>query len=111
MKILIMEEKCLEGLSEELIDFSKTSKRIFSENKGVFYIGGLEINEQMRNILREQSNYILTSQIFEVLDATIVNESASLALLQSTNYEHVQFAKALFHWNSVLKKMLLKLGK
>ncbi len=65
----------------------------------------------MRDILRDQAKYLKTTNLLEVLDATITNEAANLALIQSSNMKHVQYAKALHHWNHVLKNMMHALAK
>ncbi len=79
------------------------------------YIGGELVTEQMRGILRDQAKTFQTTNLFEVINATIVTEASNLALLQSGKSgdikEDVRFAKALYHWNHVMKNMINALAK
>lgn len=65
----------------------------------------------MRDTLRDQARYLKTTNLLEIIDATITNEASNLALIQSANFDHVQYAKALYHWNHVLKNMIHALSK
>lgn len=98
-------------LSEKSLKFKEIENKIFSKEKGVIRIGGEELTKQARDLFREQAKYLQTSQIWEVIDATITNEASSLALLQSTNFEQVQFAKALFYWKTSMENMIDILAK
>lgn len=75
------------------------------------YLGGEKITPQMRSILRDQAYYLLTSELWEVMDATIINESSNIALIQSTEFKHVENAKMLYHWGFVFKNLITKLAK
>jgi len=102
------------GLSPTLkADFKALEKRVFHENPktGFLTIGGAAIDPQLREVLREEADYIMRTNFFEVFDATIVNEAAAMALLQSANFNHVEIAKMLHHLNFVFKNMVLKLAK
>lgn len=65
----------------------------------------------MLDVLREQSRYFKTSQLYEVLKNTIINECSISGLIKSENWEHVLFAKSLYHWQFVLDNILDKLTK
>ena len=93
------------------LDISIAETRIFAERAGKFFIGGVEIDTQTRELLRDQAQYLQTSHLWEILDATITNESAKLALIQSTDFDQVRSAKMLYHWNHVLKNMIHLLAK
>ena len=95
--------------SETFPNFKDIESRVFTEYKGSIYIGTEKIKPEFRDLLKEQSKYFKTSQLYEVLKATIINESSNLALIQSTNFEQVQFAKSLYHWMSVLDNMMKRL--
>lgn len=102
------------GLSPTLkADFKALEKRVFYKNPktGVVSIGGMPIDEQMRETLREETDYILRSNFLEIFDATLTNEAAEMALIQSLNMNHVEIAKMLHHLNFVWKNMLLSLAK
>lgn len=91
--------------------FHKIAKKIFTEEKGKIYIGGVEIKPEVLDVLREQARYLETSQLYEIFKNTIIDESADIALKQSQNFDQVQFAKALYHLLYVFDNMLLKLKK
>ena len=98
-------------LLEPSVKFVELSKRVFVEKSGKIYLGGEEVLPQMRSNLKDEAERFLTSQLWEILNATIVNESADIALRQSEDFEQVKFAKALKHWNHVLHNMLFLLAK
>lgn len=91
--------------------FLEAKKNIFSEQNGEIYIGGERISPQIRELLRDQSKNFQTTQLWEILQASILNEAYNLALVQSQNFDHVQFAKALSHWGKFMERVLIKLAK
>lgn len=97
--------------SDQSLNLDSISKRVFEERKGQIYIGNELIKPEILDVLKEQARYLETSQLYEILRATIINESADLALKQSQNWEQVQFAKALHHWVYVFDNILLVLKK
>lgn len=106
-----MEDEWPEAQSETSIDFVAAQKRIFTEKEGKIYIGGIEVTAQIRDVLREQAQYILTSNLWEVLNASIINESGNLALKQSKDFGHVRFAKALDYWRITFQNIVDTLAK
>lgn len=96
---------------EELPDFSQIENRIFSETKEGIWLGKEPINATMRDLLREQAKGVQSSQLWEVLNASIANEAINLALIQSKDFDHVQFAKALWHYSTFMRNVILKLSK
>lgn len=107
-------KKSLKGNTLETsleINFYSLESKVFLQKGENIYIGKQLVNNTMRSILRDQAEYIKTSNFYEILDATIINEAANLALIQSANYDHVQYAKALHYWNSIFKKMIIGLSK
>lgn len=96
---------------ESPIDFFSLESKMFSQKGDNIFIGGVLVTEQMRGILRDQAKSFQTTNLFEILNATITNETSNLALIQSSNFEHVQYAKALHHWNHVLKNLINALAK
>jgi hypothetical protein len=103
------EKKSLPSL--ELPDFKTLESKVFTIAGDKVYIGRELVTQQMRDVLRDQARYLKTTNLLEILDATITNEAANLALIQSANFDHVQYAKALHHWNHVLKNMIHALAK
>lgn len=96
-------------------DFISIESKVFLEKNGQIYIGGELVNETMRSLLRDQAENLKSTNLYEILNATIINESAQLALHQSGKSgdikQDVLFAKALHHWNHVLKNMINALSK
>lgn len=114
MQIKNTKNSSLAALSPSLrVDFKALEKRVFYKKPktGVVFIGGVPIDDQMRETLREETDYILRSNFLEIFDATLTNEAAEMALIQSANMDHVQVAKMLHHLNFVWKNMLLSLAK
>jgi len=83
---------------------------VFLEKNNVIYIGGEAVTEQMRSLLRDQAKQLQSSNLYEIINATAIDEAHKL-FLQSGNMEHVQYAKALIYWNKVLVKMINALAK
>ena len=96
---------------EECPNFKTTESKVFTEFKGKVYIGTEEIRPEIKAILKDQAKNWLTSQLYEILDATITNEAYNLALIQSKDMDNVYSAKMLHHWNFVLKNILKKLSE
>jgi len=92
------------------INFAELESRVFSDEKGVIRIGGEEVRPEIRELLRDQAESFLRSELFEIVMATIYTESARLAL-QSTMGTHTEFAKALYYWNTSMRKMFTRLAK
>ena len=94
---------------EERYKIEFDSKHVFSEIKGELFIGGEKIKPDMRKLLKEQAGYLESSQIYELLRATITQEAAELALSESKEWNHVLYAKALKYWGDVFDTMIKKL--
>lgn len=109
MKIAHMQQKCPEDELHPSIDFVALSKRVFDSKE--LTIGGEEISKEMRDMFREEAKYIVSSHIWEVINATAINEAGTLALKNSLNFDHVQFAKGLDYWNTLVVKILTALAK
>ena len=97
--------------SEKSVDFLLIQENVFKEKDGKIYLGGKLIPEDTLKVLREQARYLETSQLWEVMNSTIINESSDLALRQSENFEQVRFAKALHHWGHVFRNIIHQLTK
>lgn len=96
---------------EDLLNFKNLEKRIYEEYMGKLYIGHEEITPQVREVLREQAQYILTSNFWEIVEATMINEASQLALMQSQEWDHVLSAKQLYYFVKIFRKMLYTLAK
>ena len=91
-------------------NITELEKRIFREDKGKIYIGGEQIKAGALDLLKEQARYIKTSQFYEVLHATLINESYKL-LIESKNWDNVQFGKSLKYLDTIIGNMLKGLYK
>jgi len=96
-------------LHASTINFEGLAKRVFDADK--MTIGGVAITPEMRELYKEQARYLLSSNLWEVFNATIINEAGTIALKTSADWSHIEFAKAIDYWHTVLAKMLLKLSK
>lgn len=94
---------------DQSVKFSSIAERVFREEKGNIYIGGELIKPEFLDLLREQARYLETSQLYEVFLATLKDEAANLALIQSKDWDSVQFAKALYHCTFIIENMIFKL--
>lgn len=109
-----MKKKSLLSLEldqQEEIKFDSIESKVFLEKNGNIYIGKELITEQMRGILRDQAKNFQTTNLYEILNATIINESFDIGVTQSSNFEHTQYAKALIYWNKVMLKIINALAK
>ena len=104
--------------SSQLPSFIDIESRVFYQGKnrdgslnGKIYLGKEEINDAMRSALRDDAKMILSSRLWEVLNASVLNEAYTLALIKSQNYDHVEFAKALHHWLHFMKNVMFVLEK
>ena len=87
------------------------NRNIFDVVKGKIYIGGEEIKPELRAVLKEQAKYIETSQFFEIFIATMKQEASKLALSESTEWNHVLYAKALKYLSDSFEVMINILKK
>lgn len=90
---------------------TELEKLIFTEEKGKLFLGSEEIPPQVLQVLREEAKYIIKSQLFEIINATITNESFNLGVGQSKDWDSVQYAKSLYYWGKVFKKIINRLAK
>lgn len=93
------------------VDFERAAARVFSVVGDVAYLGGVALTKDQREQLQAEARLILRSDLWAVLNSTIVNEASDIALRQSTDWQHITTAKALYHWNHVLHNMVNYLAK
>ena len=87
------------------------TSKVFTEKNGKIFIGGKELPEVSLSTLKDEARYIQNSRLWEIINATIINESSNMALIQSANWDHVLSAKQLHHWGFVMRNMLHALNK
>lgn len=100
-----------EEQTEPSPDFRVVQQRVFASTGSRIFIGQHELTADMRDALRDQAKNLETSQLWEILSASITQEAANLALIQSQNFEQVQFAKALHHWRHFMQNVIHTLAK
>ena len=88
----------------------QTEENLYRETPNGLYIGHNKIDDNFRRVLKDEANYILRSRIWEVLNDTVANEAAQLALQHSLNWEHVLSAKQLYYWQQAMSKIMQKLA-
>lgn len=86
--------------------YNSIATKVYESKNGKITVGGEEIKPEFLKVLREQAIYLSTSQLYELYIATLKNEASNLALIQSKNFEDVQFAKALWHTVFVIENMV-----
>lgn len=75
------------------------------------YLGKEELLPDLRSLLKDQAKGVETSQLWEIMNASITQEAANLALIQSTNFNHIEFAKALHHWATFMRRVIHTLSQ
>lgn len=96
---------------EKLPDFDLLSKHVFDVRGSKVFIGNLEVSKESRDLFREQAKYIDKSEIWQTINASLANEAINLALIQSKDFDAVQFAKALWHLSTFMRNVILQLSK
>lgn len=66
---------------------------------------------QIRSLLRDEAKNLQNTRLWEILNASVINEAYNLALIQSKDFNNVQFAKALKHWNHFMLNAIYLLSK
>lgn len=100
---------------EQLEQFNDISKKAFKVEAGKIHIGGVEVSDELLRVLKDQAFSFKTTNLYEVMRATILNEAYDVALVQSGKSgsveEDVRYAKAMKHWQYVIDNILLNLSK
>lgn len=78
---------------------------------GKMFLGGDEIKPEIAEILRTQAQQISTSQLYEILKATIIKESIDIVFNQAKDWESVLFAKSLKYFVDTFDIILVNMGK
>jgi len=91
--------------------FLEIEERVFTIVGKDFYIGTEKMDPVIRSLLRDEAKSIKNSRLWEILNASIVNESYNLALIQSKDFDEVRFAKALKHWSHFMINVVHTLTK
>lgn len=96
------------GESEDTVPhFLSVESRVFTCAKdGTIYIGKEKITNDLKATLKDDARFFEKSRLWEILNASAINEAYNLALLQSKDFEQVQFAKALKHWTHFMLNVI-----
>ena len=87
-------------------NFEAMQRAILTIDGDTLFIGGEKMSADMRSALRDEARYIQGSRLWELFNNAIINEAATTALLQSTDFDQVRFAKALYHWAHFFRNTL-----
>lgn len=100
---------------DQLERYNDLAKRVFTFKKGKVFIGGEEVSEEVLRVLKDQAFSFKTTNLYEVMRATILNEAYEIALDQSGKSgsieDDVNYAKIMKHWQYVIDNILLNLSK
>ncbi len=95
--------------------FNSLASKAFLVKDGKVFIGGIEPSAEVLRVLKDQAFSFKTTNLYEVMRATILNEAYDIALNQSGksgNIENdVNYAKMMKHWQYVIDNILLNLSK
>ena len=90
---------------------SEVHSRVFRQLTDGIYIGPHKIDDSLRKALRDEAHYFINSRLWEIFNATIINEASSMALQDSKDWNHVLSAKQLFYWQQAMEKIIKKLAQ
>lgn len=100
---------------DQLETFNNISEKAFLVKNGKVFLGGIEPSAEILRILKDQAFSFKTTNLYEVMRATILNEAYDIALNQSGKSgsveDDVKYAKAMKHWQYVIDNILLNLSK
>ena len=97
--------------SEDFPSFLDIESRVFTEYKGNIYIGKDKIDATLRSVLKDEAKNLQVSRLWEILNASVINEAYRLGLNQSQNWDNVLYAKALYEWSKFMLNVIHTLAK
>lgn len=98
-------------LEKSVPSFTTIESRVFTKIGKDIYIGTESIQPVVKSLLRDEAKAIKATRLWEILNASIINEAYNLALLQSKNFDEVTSAKMLKHWSFFMMNVLHILEK
>lgn len=97
--------------SVEFPKFLDVESAVFTLYKDNMFIGRELITPQLRSLLRDEAKSLQSTRLWEILNASVINEAFTLALNQSQNFDNVQFAKAMYQWSKFIMNVMNILAK
>lgn len=97
--------------SENFPNFLEVEANVFTKVGDDIYIGKTKIEEAFRSTLRDEAKAMQVGRLWEILNASVINEAYNLSLIQSKDWDHIQFAKAMKHWSSFMMNVIHQLAK
>ncbi len=97
--------------SDILPKFLDVESRVFTVQGKDIYIGKEKIQPQIRSLLRDEAEVLKNTRLWEILNASVINEAYFLALDKSEDFKHVRFAKAMKHWSFFMMNVIHLLAK
>lgn len=97
--------------SDQLPTYLDVESRVFTKVGEDIYIGKNKIEPALRSVLRDEAKNLQSSRLWEILNASAINEAYNLALIQSKNFDEVTSAKMLKHWSFFMINVIHKLSK
>lgn len=97
-----------ESISE--ISFTSLGSKVYYQRDNKIYLGKELLIEPMKGMLRDEARFLKNSNLYEVLNATVINEAFNLSM-QAANHDHTEYAKALYYWNTIFQKTINGLSK
>ena len=97
--------------SEKLPKFLDTESSVFTVVGKDIYIGKEKIPNVLRSLLRDESKNIQATRLWEILNASAINEAYLWSLDLSEDFELVQSAKMLKHWIIFVLNIMKRLEK
>ncbi len=100
---------------DQLETFNSISEKAFLVKDGKVFIGGIEPSAEVLRVLKDQAFSFKTTNLYEVMRSTILNEAYDIALNQSGQSGNIEkdvnYAKMMKHWQYVIDNILLNLNK
>lgn len=93
------------------IDYDALLRNVFTVRNGEILVGGEKLADDVRSLMRDEARFILNSELWRVLHASIINEAVDMALFQSADWDHVLSAKQLHHYAHFMRNVIHMLSK
>lgn len=93
------------------VDFNLLAQHVFELSGDKIFIGGREITKELRDALRDEARTLQRTRLWEIMNASVTDQAAKIALIESQDFEHVRFAKALHRWAYFMANVVHTLAK